>query len=103
MEEVQKMMVHNTSSNIRNICAGIFVQFLIDYPLSPTRVESHIHFVIQNLECKITDGRLQILDILNTLLEKLPGEVINLYCELIFFSLLLRSVNDINTKCRVAA
>ena len=93
-------MVHNTSPNIRGLCSGIFIQFLIDYPLAPTRVESHIHFVIQNLECKITDGRLQILEILGSLLDKLPAEIINLYCELIFFSLLLRGVNDINTKCR---
>ena len=58
MEQVQQMMVHNTSPNIRGLCSGIFIQFLIDYPLAAKRVESHIHFVIQNLECKITDVRL---------------------------------------------
>jgi len=35
------------------------------------------------------------------LLEKLPGDILDLYCELLFFTLLLRAVNDENTNCRL--
>ena len=47
------------------------------------------------------DGRLQLLSILKTLLEKFPKEIVDLYCELTFFTLLLRVVNDDSTECRV--
>jgi hypothetical protein len=102
IEEVQEMMVFNTLPSIRGLCASIFMQFLLDYPLSPERVEQHINFLIKNLGCKKVVGRLQLLDVLSTLFERLPGDVLDLYCELLFFTLLLRAVNDEATECRVA-
>ena len=94
------MMIFNTSPSIRGICSSVFIQFLLDYPLSPERVEQHINFLIKNLGCKKSEGRLQLLDVLKTLFEKLPASVLDLYCEMMFFTLLLRAVNDENTKCR---
>lgn len=47
------------------------------------------------------EGRLQLLEILKTLIERLPKNVVDLYCELLFFTLLLRAVNDEHTECRV--
>lgn len=101
VEEIQEIMVFNTSSSIRGICQNIFTQFLLDYPLAPERVEQHINFVIKNLGCKRYEGRLQLLDVLKGLFEKLPSDILDLYCELMFFTLLLRAVNDENTKCRI--
>jgi hypothetical protein len=43
---------------------------------------------------------LQLLETLKTLLDRFPGDVLDLYCELIFFTLLLRAVNDDSTACR---
>lgn len=102
IEEVQEMMVLNTLPSIRGICANIFQQFLLDYPLAPERVEQHIHFIIKNLGCKKYTGRLQLLDLLKSLVEKLPSSVLELYCELLFFTLLLQAVNDEVTECRLS-
>jgi hypothetical protein len=101
IEQVEEMMVFNTNPSIRGLCSSIFIQFLLDYPLAPERVEQHINFIIKNLACKRVDGRLQLLEVLKTLLEKFPGNILDLYCELLFFTLLLRAVNDDNTNCRV--
>lgn len=95
------MMVFNTSSSIRGICSSIFVQFLLDYPLENDRIEQHLNFILKNLACKRMEGRLQLLEILKTLIERLPKNVVDLYCELLFFTLLLRAVNDEHTECRV--
>ena len=97
------MMVFNTQPSIRGICANVFMQFLLDYPLSPERVEQHINFLIKNLGCNKVQGRLQLLDVLKSLFEKLPGNILDLYCELLFFTLLLRVVNDENAECRTKA
>ena len=94
IEQVQEMMVFNTSSSIRGLCASIFIQFLLDYPLENDRIESHLNFILKNLACKRLEGRLQLLDILKTLIERLPKDVVELYCELLFFTLLLRAVNE---------
>lgn len=101
IEQVQEMMVFNTSSSIRGVCASIFIQFLLDYPLENDRIESHLNFILKNLACKRLEGRLQLLDILKTLIERFPKDVVDLYCELLFFTLLLRAVNDEQTEARV--
>lgn len=95
------MMVFNTLSSIRGMCSSIFIQFLLDYPLENDRIEEHLNFVLKNLACKRMEGRLQLLEILKTLIERLPKNVVDLYCELLFFTLLLRAVNDEHTECRV--
>jgi U3 small nucleolar RNA-associated protein 20 len=100
-QQVQEMMVFNITPSIRGICSSIFVQFLLDYPLENERIEEHLNFVLKNLACKRMEGRIQLLEILKTLIEKLPKNVVDLYCELLFFTLLLRAVNDEHTECRV--
>lgn len=102
IEQIQETMVFSTLPSIRALCASILVQFLLDYPLAPERVEQHINFLIKNLSCNKVAGRLQLLDVLKTLFDRLPGAVLDLYCELLFFSLLLRAVNDESTECRAA-
>lgn len=49
------------------------------------------------------DGRLSLLDTLLTLIAKLPEAVIDLYGELFFFTLLLRTVNEENRDVRAKA
>jgi U3 small nucleolar RNA-associated protein 20 len=94
-------MVFNTQKQIRDLCSTIFIQFLLDYPLSNERIEQHLNFILKNLGCKRIDGRIQLLTILKSLIEKFPKEIVDLYCELIFFTLLLRVVNDETTECRL--
>jgi len=85
---------------IRNLCQSIFVQFLLDYPLENERIESHINFLLKNLSYCSESGRLQLLQVLITLMERFPAQVIESYCELIFFALVIRVVNDDSSECR---
>lgn len=43
MENVQEMMVSSVTKATRSMCAQIFVQFLLDYPLEAGRIEQHIN------------------------------------------------------------
>lgn len=38
METIEEMMVTNISRTTRSVCANIFVQFILEYPLEPERV-----------------------------------------------------------------
>jgi U3 small nucleolar RNA-associated protein 20 len=100
MEQVQEMMLTSNTTQIRNLCSNIFVQFLLEYPLQNERIESHMHFMLKNLSYKQSENRIHLLTTLQTLIERFPAQVVDLYCELMFFTLLLRVVNDENPRCR---
>jgi len=59
--------------------------------------------VLKNLNYKSIDGRLSLLTTLLTLFQKLPEAVIDLYGELFFFTILLRTVNEENKDVRTKA
>jgi len=72
METVQDMMVSNVQKTTRTVCASIFVQFLLDYPLEPKRLEQHINHVVKNLTYYDPDGRLQLLEVMSVLVDRFP-------------------------------
>ena len=76
------------------------MQFLLDYPLQNERIEQHINFMLKNLSYKQSENRIHLLTTLQTLIERFPPQVVELYGELLFFTLLLRVVNDENSDCR---
>lgn len=55
---------------------------------------------MKNLGYKQTEGRKTVVHTLKLLIEKFPTEIIEVYGELLFFTLLLRLVNDDNAECR---
>lgn len=100
METVQEMVLSSVNKATRGLCQGIFVQFLLDYPLENSRVEQHINFLLKNLGFTLESGRLQLLQTMQVLFAKFPSSVVDIYGELFFFSLLLRMVNDQSAACR---
>jgi hypothetical protein len=73
---------------------------LLEYPLEPARVEQHINHLIKNLGYFDSEGRTQLLEVMTSLIERFPRELLDQYAELLFFSLVLRTVNESNTKVR---
>lgn len=93
-------MITSVSKPIRSICATIFTQFILEYPLESSRIEQHINHLLKNLGYFDSEGRLQLLDVIHSLIERFPRELSDQLAELIFFTLVLRTVNEGNTKCR---
>jgi U3 small nucleolar RNA-associated protein 20 len=60
------------------------------------RLEQHINYLVKNLGYFSQDGRLQLLAVFQSLIEKLPGQLLESYTDLFFFTLFLRLVNDEN-------
>jgi U3 small nucleolar RNA-associated protein 20 len=52
------MMVSCVTRSTRTMCAQIFVQFLLEYPLEAGRVEQHINYLLKNLGYFDPEGRL---------------------------------------------
>ncbi|TNV87999.1 hypothetical protein FGO68_gene14880 [Halteria grandinella] len=100
IEQVQELMITSIAKSTRSVCASIFTQFLLEYPLEQTRVEQHVNHLLKNLGYFDSEGRMQVLDVVNSLIERFPKELLDQYAELIFFTLVLRSVNESNPKVR---
>jgi U3 small nucleolar RNA-associated protein 20 len=52
------MMVSSVTRSTRTMCAQIFVQFLLEYPLEAGRIEQHINYLLKNLGYFDPEGRL---------------------------------------------
>jgi U3 small nucleolar RNA-associated protein 20 len=59
-----------------------------------------VNHIIKNLGYYDEDGRLQLIEVLGQLVEKFPLEVNDKYAEIVFFSLMLRAVNEESTTCK---
>jgi hypothetical protein len=49
---------------VRATASAALLQFLLDYPLSPSRLQGHMVFLLTNTGYKHEEGRLQALDML---------------------------------------
>lgn len=49
---------------VRSTAAAALLQFLLDYPLSPSRLQGHMLFLLTNTSYKHEEGRLQALEML---------------------------------------
>jgi hypothetical protein len=64
MTRVQEMMVRSQSAPIRQLCASVLLQFLLDYPVGDRRLQQHLHFIITNLSYEHETGREAAIDML---------------------------------------
>ena len=100
METIEEMMVSNVQKTTRFACSGIFIQFILEYPLEEKRLQQHINHLLKNLTYFDADGRMQLLDVFQTLIERFPQQLLDNYNEIFFFAFFLRLVNDDISKCR---
>jgi U3 small nucleolar RNA-associated protein 20 len=69
--------------------------------LENSRVEQHLSFILKNISFGTPSGRISVLSTLDTLICKFPQQIVDLYGELLFFTLLLRTVNEDDQNCRL--
>ena len=55
---------------------------------------------MKNLSFFGDDGRASVHDVLRSVVDRLPTAVLDQFADLLFVALVLRSVNDDDTKCR---
>ncbi|KAL0044331.1 hypothetical protein WJX82_000142 [Trebouxia sp. C0006] len=102
MTRVQEMMVRSQSAPIRQLCASVLLQFLLDYPVGDRRLQQHLHFIITNLSYEHETGREAAIEMLKIIISKFPEELVNDWCEVFFLPLVQRLTGDPSNKCREA-
>ncbi|KAI9203103.1 armadillo-type protein, partial [Polychytrium aggregatum] len=103
MDTVATVMITSQSGQVRELCRGVYLQFLLDYPHGPTRLEKQIRFLVKNLQYQYESGRESVMEMLHLVIVKFLDEVLYEYSEMVFLALVMSMVNDESAKCREMA
>jgi U3 small nucleolar RNA-associated protein 20 len=81
---------------------GIFVSYLLNYPMTEERLEQHLKQIVLNIKYEHAEGRLSAVSLMATVIDKLPLPVLQKHSQLFFFPLTLQLANDDAKECREA-
>jgi len=100
MESMTKLVVRSPKATLRQICAGLFVRYLLDYPMGEERFQQHLKQVVANISYEYQEGRVSGIILLTLIMEKLPKELLQRHAQLLFLPLVLQLRNDDSKDCR---
>jgi len=80
MDKVAEMLVTNQSTNVRDVCRSIYLQFLLDYPQGRGRLKTSLTFLVKNLSYQYDSGRLSVLELLSAILSKFATQLVQESC-----------------------
>jgi U3 small nucleolar RNA-associated protein 20 len=103
MDRVAEILVTNQSSQIREICRSVYLQFLLDYPQGKGRLKNSLAFLTKNLSYEHESGRTSVLEIVSAIFTKFSPKVLEPSFDLFFLSLVMVVANDQSSKCREMA
>lgn len=103
MEKVSEVSVTSQSPQVQELCRGVLLQFLLDYPQGKGRLRNQMAFFAKNLSYVHETGRTSIMELLGAVIAKFQANLIQEYADLLFVALVMVVANDDSTKCREMA
>ena len=103
MERVSEIMITSQSPQVQELCRGIFLQFLLDYPQGKGRLRTTMSFLAKNTAYTYESGRLSVLELLGAIVSKFEERLIVEYADLLFVALVMVIANDDSAKSREMA
>lgn len=103
MEKVSEIMVTSQSAQVQELCRGVLLQFLLDYPQGKGRLRNQMTFFAKNLSYVHESGRKSVLELLGAVVSKFETALIREYADLLFVALVMVVANDDSAKCREMA
>lgn len=103
VDRIGIMMITNHARGARDVARGVYVHFILEYPQSTSRWAKQQKFLLKNLEYEYPEGRQSVMEAINTLVQKLKGNVSEELVSGLFMPVLLRVANDENQTCRELA
>ncbi|KAF8641440.1 hypothetical protein AX16_009953 [Volvariella volvacea WC 439] len=103
MEKVAEIMVTSQSPQVQELCRGVLLQFLLDYPQGKGRLRNQMTFLAKNLSYVYESGRISVMELLGAIISKFQTDLILEYADLVFVALVMGIANDDSSKCREMA
>jgi U3 small nucleolar RNA-associated protein 20 len=102
MKTLLEQSVRSPKPSLREQCNVIFVNFLLNYPMTENRLEQELKQIVLNLGYEHADGRLSAIALVNAVVDRLPDPVLVQRGQLFFLPLTLQIANDESKHCREA-
>eukprot|EP01043_Picozoa_sp_COSAG02_P004304 COSAG02_NODE_111_length_36009_cov_42.221248_1_plen_2408_part_00 len=103
MEACFKLLVRSQSPSTRTNCSQLLLQFMLEYPLGPKRLQRHLDFIVKNLSYSLETGREAAMGMLNAIVVKFPQQILLDQIDAIFLAVVARLVSDDSARCRTGA
>lgn len=103
MKKVNQLLVQTRLTGVRGICEQIVTTFILTYPLEQRRLEQQLEFIMANLTFPESNGRLAIMQLLKSMFQRFPEELLNKHMQYFFLPLVAQMVNDDFAENRAAA
>jgi len=103
MDRVARVMVTNQSPEVQELCRGVLLQFLLEYPQGKGRLQKQMNFLAKNLSYVYESGRKSAMELLRAILTKFDPALLDEYANLFFVALVMVMANDESTTCREMA
>ncbi|KAI0302300.1 armadillo-type protein [Multifurca ochricompacta] len=103
MDQVAEVMVTNQSTQVQELCRGVLLQFLLDYPQGKGRLRTTMTFLAKNTAYTYESGRISVLELLSAIVSKFEATLISDYADLLFIALVMVTANDDSAKSREMA
>jgi U3 small nucleolar RNA-associated protein 20 len=103
MDKVAEIMVTNQSAEVQELCRGVYLQFLLDYPQGKGRLRTQMTFLAKNLSYVFESGRQSVMELLSAIFSKFEPKLVYEYSDLFFVALFMVIANDDSAKCRAMA
>ncbi|BEI87998.1 uncharacterized protein CcaverHIS019_0107160 [Cutaneotrichosporon cavernicola] len=100
MERVSSIMVTSQSTHVQELCRGVLMQFLLDYPQGKGRLKHQMNFLARNLDYVFESGRVSVMEVLSAVFTKFSGDLVDAYADMFFVALVGVLANDDSEKCR---
>lgn len=103
MDKVSEIMVTNQSYQVQELCRGVLLQFLLEYPQGKGRLRNQMAFLAKNLSYVHESGRKSVMELLSAVLAKFNPALVKEYSDMLFVALVMVIANDESSKCREMA
>lgn len=100
MGRVSEIAVTSQSPQLQELCRGVLLQFLLDYPQGKGRLRNQMAFFAKNLSYVHESGRTSIMELIDAVISKFQVNLVREYADLLFVALVMVVANDDSTKCR---
>jgi U3 small nucleolar RNA-associated protein 20 len=100
MGKVSEIAVTSHSPQVQELCRGVLLQFLLDYPQGKGRLRNQMAFFAKNLSYVYESGRTSIMELLDAIISKFQVNLVREYADMLFVALVMVVANDDSTKCR---
>lgn len=103
MDKIANIMVTSQSTQVQEVCRGIMLQFLLDYPQGKGRLRKQMTFLASNLSYVYEPGRISVMILLDAVLLKFDSSLLSEFIDLFLAALVMVLANDESTVCKEKA